>query len=206
NTKALLKTALLKDMMNGMLYVQNDRNMMHLDLKPGNYLINDDGKAVVSDFGSSKRDQSGFNTSNLEATVVYRSPEVVSKDRNADDKLVITEKSDIWTMGVVLHDVFYGPNRLEGKFSADTENNIYQFSKNENNKLIENEVTPVDTLINSMAHPNPEKRPTFEAILQSSVFSDNKLDKPELKQLVLELLKPNPDTNKVKELEGLINQ
>jgi hypothetical protein len=199
-TYDLLKNLLSKDMMEGMLYLQKERNMIHLDLKPGNYLMNKEGRAVVSDFGTSRRTTDAFNLKYNSQNPIFASPEALSRNlNNNDEKLLITEKSDIWTLGVFLHDINYGSSKLEDStFMSKTEENILEFSKNDKNRLIDNETNPLDTLINSMTHPDPRQRPTLEAVLNSSFFKDPDLEKPGLREIIKEMSSKTPDLEKIK--------
>lgn len=200
-THEILKTVLSRDMMQSMLYIQKERNMIHLDLKPGNYLMNSEGKAVISDFGTSRRTQDAFNIKYSKDNPIFASPEDLSRNlENQDEKLLINEKSDIWTLGLCLHDINYGKTKFEADFASDTEDNIRNFGKNYNNRLIDNEATGLDRVINAMAHPDPRQRPTLEAVLKTSLFSDPKLDKPEVREIIRELFSKTPDLEKIKKL------
>ncbi|GAA5149635.1 hypothetical protein GCM10023213_47600 [Prosthecobacter algae] len=50
----VLRLTLLQDMFKGMQHMQETRGMMHLDVKPLNYFIGQDGTAMLGDFGTSK--------------------------------------------------------------------------------------------------------------------------------------------------------
>lgn len=197
-----LTNLLAKDMLNSMVYLQKEKNMIHLDLKLGNYLVNNEGKSVLADFGSSRRTQGGFNLKDFEATQIYASPEVLTRfAENQEDKKVINEKSDVWSFGMVLHDIVHGKSKLESStFSSVNQESIIEFGKDFNNRLIDEPKTAMDNIINAMCHPDPSKRPTFEAILKTSVFSDPALEKPELRNIIKEMISGNPDLEKIKKL------
>ncbi|MEK7433610.1 MAG: protein kinase [Cyanobacteriota bacterium] len=200
--KDLLDKLLVKDMLDSMVYLQKDKNMIIGDVKFNNSLINSDGKLVSSDFGSAKRTQDGFNDSKLESTQAYASPEVISRGfENIDDKRIINEKSDVWSVGLVINKVFNGKSKLdEPKFETQKLQAIYDFGSNFDNKLIDEEKSPIDTIINSMAHPDPSQRPTFEAVLKTSVFGNPDLEKPELREIIKEISSGNPDLEKIRQL------
>ena len=51
-----------------------------------------------------------------------------------------------------------------------------------------------------MAHPDPSQRPTFEAVLKTSVFGNPDLEKPELREIIKEISSGNPDLEKIRQL------
>jgi tetratricopeptide (TPR) repeat protein len=70
-------------------------NLVHRDLKPGNILVNGDGKAMVTDFGLVDSEQSGAGTP------AYMSPEQWRED-------VLDARSDIYAYGCILFEMFTG--------------------------------------------------------------------------------------------------
>jgi len=68
-------------------------NLVHRDLKPGNILVNGDGKAMVTDFGLVDSEQAGAGTP------AYMSPEQWRED-------VLDARSDIYAYGCILFEMF----------------------------------------------------------------------------------------------------
>jgi serine/threonine-protein kinase len=88
------------------------RNLIvHLDLKPSNVLVNDEGVAKLLDFGTSKLIQpdSLFTTTVL-ATPAYASPEQLRNEP-------VTTACDVYSLGAVLFDLLAG-RRPTSKMSA----------------------------------------------------------------------------------------
>ena len=97
---------------------------MHRDLKPENILLTRDGRAKILDFGLARMTQaSGHPDTTMPApltgpgvvmgTVGYMSPEQV-RGLDAD------HRSDIFSFGVVLHEMLGGARPFEGETAVDT--------------------------------------------------------------------------------------
>ena len=76
-------------------------DIIHRDLKPENILRMGDGRLVVSDFGLATDPGAGPATTIMIGTPRYMAPEVVMGDP-------ATSRSDVWALGVVLHEIFFG--------------------------------------------------------------------------------------------------
>ena len=74
--------------------------ILHRDVKPENLLRMDDGRLVVSDFGLASLAPQGSAT-RFVGTPLYMAPEVASGEQ-------ATRASDVFSLGVVLHELFFG--------------------------------------------------------------------------------------------------
>jgi len=98
---------LLRNITQGLEFL-HERNILHLDIKPGNVLLHweDDAllpTAMISDFGSSLTVQQEWmhNRTGNTGTMEYMAPEAVVAQHG--QLLDLTSKADIWSLGIILH-------------------------------------------------------------------------------------------------------
>jgi WD40 repeat protein len=82
------------------------RGVLHRDLKPGNILFDEDGRAAVSDFGLAKilgGEADLTRTIALMGTPNYMAPELTRGGKGA-----ATTACDVWSLGVMLYELLAG--------------------------------------------------------------------------------------------------
>lgn len=81
-------------------------NRLHLDVKPGNIMINAEGKAQLIDFGASKQyeEESGENTSTVAGFTVGYAP----TEQMGNDIKTFTPATDVYSLGATLYNILSG--------------------------------------------------------------------------------------------------
>ena len=88
------------------LAAAHDNNVLHRDLKPANVMIDGDGNVRILDFGLAGLEEE-FREDELRAgTPAYMAPEQMKGQE-------VTVKSDLYSLGLVLYEVFTGKRAFE---------------------------------------------------------------------------------------------
>ncbi len=87
--------------------------VVHRDFKPDNLLRMEDGRLVISDFGLATDAANAPGVTVLIGTPHYMAPEVLAGEP-------ATSRSDVWALGVVLHEIFFNrrPERRSVSFDG----------------------------------------------------------------------------------------
>ena len=121
-----------KQILDGLEYLHKKCKIVHMDIKPGNILIDSGLSAKIADFSVSCS-YSNFEPENLVkfpfvGTGKFIAPEIIAK---ANMKIKEAEKIDIYSLGVTLYCLFYGkhPYNLHEVPGKDYEKILQQIHK-----------------------------------------------------------------------------
>ena len=91
--------------------------VLHLDLKPGNLLIDTDGVPLVADFGLARSlDQAPRRANASPARPSYMAPE----QAQCTDHAALSPATDVWALGAVLYEMLTGQPPFEAEDPART--------------------------------------------------------------------------------------
>ncbi|MBL0141917.1 MAG: protein kinase [Betaproteobacteria bacterium] len=98
---------IIRQMLDGLAY-SHGQGVIHRDLKPGNVLINDDGRIKITDFGVARIDTSTLTVmGDIVGTPHYMAPEQFSG-------LEATPRTDLYQVGVMLYELLTGTRPFTG--------------------------------------------------------------------------------------------
>ena len=95
------------------------KKIVHRDIKPENFLITKNGEVQIADFGTIRKMQNNeTKTLNAAYTVRYAPPEFILGTNFAGFY------SDVWSIGLVLFQIYYGVDFWKGYAEKDIEESI----------------------------------------------------------------------------------
>lgn len=133
------------------LHAAHEKGILHRDLKPANILVDSQGVAHIADFGLAGHGD-GFRREEIRAgTPSYMSPEQVQG-------LEVTVRSDLYSLGLLLYEMYTGRRALIGKSRAEIEARRSQLLSQTSTEL--SALDPaVERVVARCLDPDPQQRP-----------------------------------------------
>ena len=153
------------------LVVAHAANIVHRDIKPENIMVRSDLIVKVLDFGLAKPGEStlngnGYGNKTMPGTVMgssrYMSPEQARG-------LEVDERTDIWSLGVVIYELLMGHSPFAGETTADTLANV-----------IHKEPEPIGEVL-------PNIPVELQRILRKALQKDREMRYQSMKDLALDI-------------------
>ncbi|KAJ8413979.1 hypothetical protein AAFF_G00065770 [Aldrovandia affinis] len=150
----------LRQIVSAMRYL-HDHDILHRDLKLGNFFVSECMELKVGDFGLAARlEPLGNRRRTICGTPNYLSPEVLNKQGHCCE-------SDVWALGCVMYTMLLGKPPFETTNLKET----YRCIREARYTLPSSLSLPARQLIASMLSKNPQDRPSLEDILIHDFFT-----------------------------------
>jgi serine/threonine-protein kinase len=134
------------------LAAAHDRGVIHRDLKPQNIMINKRGEVVIMDFGLAAIAGELTGAEARNGTPAYMSPEQIKGQ-------VVTARSDIYALGLVLYELFTGKRPFEAH-SLRQLVDLQEAAQLTSMTSVAADIDPaVEKVIRRCLDPDPAKRP-----------------------------------------------
>uniref|UniRef100_A0A3Q3VK27 Serine/threonine-protein kinase PLK n=1 Tax=Mola mola TaxID=94237 RepID=A0A3Q3VK27_MOLML len=150
----------LRQIVSGLRYL-HEKDILHRDLKLGNFFVSESMELKVGDFGlAAKLEPAGNRRKTICGTPNYLSPEVLNKQGHGCE-------SDIWALGCVMYTMLLGRPPFETTNLKET----YRCIREARYSLPSSLSTQAKQLISNLLAKTPEDRPNLEHILRHDFFT-----------------------------------
>jgi len=138
-----------------------DQGVIHRDIKPANIILTADGTVKIVDFGLAKFGAIGITKTGMGVgTVAYMSPEQTRGDK-------VDQRTDIWSLGVVLYEMLSGTRPFRGGSDQAVVNAILNSKPETVTSQVPSLPASVAAVVQRATHKDPERRyPDASAILK----------------------------------------
>jgi predicted Ser/Thr protein kinase len=140
------------------LAAAHDRGVVHRDLKPANVMLDGSGRIRITDFGLA-----GAAGETLRAgTPAYMAPEQLAGGE-------VTPRSDLYSLGLVLYELFTGHRALEGRNLAELIAMREQAGMTSPSTIVRDLDPAIDRTIMRCLEPDPARRPASALAVAASL-------------------------------------
>ncbi|KAK6313264.1 hypothetical protein J4Q44_G00166110 [Coregonus suidteri] len=150
----------LRQIISGLKYL-HEQEILHRDLKLGNFFVNESMELKVGDFGlAAKLESAGNRKKTICGTPNYLSPEVLNKQGHGCE-------SDVWALGCVMYTMLLGRPPFETTNLKET----YRCIREACYSLPSSLSPQAKQLISNLLAKTPEDRPRLDHILRHDFFT-----------------------------------
>lgn len=126
--------------------------ILHRDLKPANIIIDSKGEARITDFGIAGIEAEVQGAESRVGTAAYMSPEQITGKE-------VTQRSDIYSLGLLLYEIFTGKQAFEGKSFEELIRKHQTTNPTTPSEIVTGIDPLVEKVIEACIRKNPEERP-----------------------------------------------
>lgn len=134
------------------LHAIHEAGILHRDLKPANIIIDSKGRARITDFGIAGSEKDIFKEEIRAGTPAYMSPEQLAGKE-------VTSKSDIYSLGLLLYEIFTGKQAMQGNSLEEIIKNQQTTAPKNPSVFVENINPIIEQTIKLCLGKNPSERP-----------------------------------------------
>ena len=133
----------------------HDNGVMHRDIKPGNLLLDESGKILVTDFGLARLqgDASVTMTGDILGTLRYMAPEQALAKR-----ILVDHRADVYSLGVTLYELVAGRPAFTGSDREEVLRKVAFEEPQRPSKLDASIPRDLETIVLKAASKAPEER------------------------------------------------
>lgn len=183
----------------------HSQNIIHRDIKPQNIIIDADGTAKIIDFGIAKSKLSEeTKTKSFFGSLYFVSPEQISGEQ-------ITEKTDIYSTGILLYYLLAGDFPFKGEKEYDVAISHMEKPIERITTKVSDVPQSVENVIIKATYKNPNNRYQTIGIMEQDLYSALSFDRENESPMTLneqeykeKLLTPNNKNNNNKRKKQII--